>query len=152
MKRHNGGLVTTKAGGPSVETEFEAGETTKGSTERWADPRRCDIVLALLARKWMIPILMELARSPQRRQYLFVTLRVSSSRLDPTIQTMKQWGLIELTWIPSGKTDGPGLGITDLGRSLLTALTTLSEWQNTNETELLANSREWIETHQEHSG
>jgi hypothetical protein len=35
------------------------------------DPRRCEIVLGLLAKKWMIPILVELDSEPRRRQYLF---------------------------------------------------------------------------------
>ena len=111
------------------------------------DPRECEIALELLARKWLIPILVELERSPRRRQYLFVTLGISSSRLDPTIQSMTRWGVIERAWIPSGQTDGPGLAITDVGRALLTALTRLSAWQHEHHSELLTNNRDWTATH-----
>lgn len=111
------------------------------------DPRECEIALELLARKWLIPILVELERCPRRRQYLFVTLGISSSRLDPTIQTMTRWGVIERAWIPSGQTDGPGLAITDVGRALLAALTRLSAWQNDHHSELLENNRDWTATH-----
>lgn len=83
------------------------------------DLPRCELVLNLLGRKWVIPILVELDAEPRRRQYLFHTLRVSSSRLDPTIQELTRLGLVERTFIPNGRTDGPGLAITDLGRSFL---------------------------------
>ena len=89
------------------------------------DTTRCEIVLGLLARKWMIPILVELAAAPRRRQYLFVRLKVSSSRLDPTIQELMRWGLIERAWIPNGRSDGPGIAISALGRSMLDLVTTL---------------------------
>ena len=112
------------------------------------DPRQCEIALELLAKKWLIPILVELERSPRRRQYLFVTLRISSSRLDPTIQAMTRWGVIERAWIPSGQTDGAGLAITELGRALLAALTRLSGWQSDHHSELLANNREWTAAHE----
>jgi len=112
------------------------------------DPRRCEIALELLAKKWLIPILVELEQAPRRRQYLFATLRMSSSRLDPTIQAMTRWGVIERTWIPSGRTDGPGLGITDLGRALLVELGRLSAWQSDHEAELLASNRVWTATHE----
>lgn len=111
------------------------------------DPRRCEIVLGLLAKKWMIPILVELDSEPRRRQYLFSRLKVSSSRLDPTIQEMTRWGLVERAWIPCGRTDGPALAITDLGRSLLATLTRLSEWQSTHHSELLANDVDWRAVH-----
>lgn len=112
-----------------------------------ADPRRCEIVLGLLAKKWMIPILVELDAEPRRRQNLFNRLKVSSSRLDPTIQEMTRWGLIERAWIPSGRTDGPAIAITDLGRSLLATLTRLGEWQSTHHSELLANDVDWRAVH-----
>lgn len=111
------------------------------------DPRRCEIVLGLLAKKWMIPILVELDSEPRRRQYLFNRLKVSSSRLDPTIQEMTRWGVIERAWIPCGRTDGPALAITDLGRSLLATLTRLSEWQSAHHSELLANDVDWRAVH-----
>jgi DNA-binding HxlR family transcriptional regulator len=112
------------------------------------DPRRCEIALDLLAKKWLIPILVELDRAPRRRKYLFVTLKISSSRLDPTIQAMTRWGVIERTWIPSGHTDGPGLAITELGRDLLVTLTTLSAWQSDHQSELLANNHDWTVAHE----
>jgi len=111
------------------------------------DPRRCEIVLGLLAKKWMIPILVELDSEPRRRQYLFNRLKVSSSRLDPTIQEMTRWGLVERAWIPCGRTDGPALAITDLGLSLLATLTRLSEWQSAHHSELLANDVDWRAVH-----
>ncbi len=112
------------------------------------DPRQCEIALDLLGKKWSIPILVELERAPRRRQYLFVTLGISSSRLDPTIQSMTRWGVIERAWIPSGHTDGPGLAITEVGRSLLVALTRLSAWQNEHHSKLLANSKVWAAAHE----
>lgn len=111
------------------------------------DPRRCEIVIGLLAKKWMIPILVELDSEPRQRQYLFNRLKVSSSRLDPTIQEMARWGLVERAWIPRGRTDGPALAITDLGRSLLATLTRLSEWQSEHHAKLLANDMEWRAVH-----
>ena len=112
-----------------------------------ADPRRCAIVLDLIARKWMVPILVELEQAPRRRQYLLVTLKVPGSRLDTTIQSMRQWGVIERTWIPSGRTEGPGLAITALGRSLLAEVTRLSEWQHRHHSTLLANKHDWLAAH-----
>ena len=117
----------------------------QGAAER--DATRCEIVLGLLARKWMIPILVELAAAPRRRQYLFVRLKVSSSRLDPTIQELMRWGLIERAWIPNGRSDGPGIAISDLGRSLLDLVTTLGEWQHAHLPELSANDADWRSTH-----
>ena len=111
------------------------------------DTTRCEIVLGLLARKWMIPILVELAAEPRRRQYLFVRLKVSSSRLDPTIQELMRWGLIERAWIPNGRSDGPGIAISALGRSMLDLVTTLGEWQNANLPQLSANDSDWRSTH-----
>lgn len=113
-----------------------------------ADPRHCEIALELLHKKWMVPILVELAREPRRRQYLFATLRVANGPLDTTIQTMTRWGVIERSWIASGRTDGPGLAITDLGRTLLAAVTRLSRWQSDHHSELLANNRDWRATHE----
>ena len=117
----------------------------QGATER--DTTRCEIVLGLLARKWMIPILVELAAAPRRRQYLFVRLKVSSSRLDPTIQELMRWGLIERAWIPNGRSDGPGIAITALGRSMLDLVTTLGEWQHAHLPQLSANDSDWRSTH-----
>lgn len=108
---------------------------------------RCEIVLGLLARKWMIPILVELAAAPRRRQYLFVRLKVSSSRLDPTIQELMRWGLIERAWIPNGRSDGPGIAISALGRSMLDLVTTLGEWQHEHLRQLSANDSDWRSTH-----
>ena len=117
----------------------------QGATER--DTTRCEIVLGLLARKWMIPILVELAAAPRRRQYLFVRLKVSSSRLDPTIQELMRWGLIERAWIPNGRSDGPGIAISALGRSMLDLVTTLGEWQHAHLPQLSANDSDWRSTH-----
>jgi DNA-binding HxlR family transcriptional regulator len=117
----------------------------QGATER--DTTRCEIVLGLLARKWMIPILVELAAAPRRRQYLFNRLKVSSSRLDPTIQELMRWGLIERAWIPNGRSDGPGIAISALGRSMLDLVTTLGEWQNAHLPQLSANDSDWRSTH-----
>lgn len=111
------------------------------------DTTRCEIVLGLLARKWMIPILVELAAAPRRRQYLFVRLKVSSSRLDPTIQELMRWGLIERAWIPNGRSDGPGIAISALGRSMLDLVTTLGEWQHAHHSQLAANDSDWRSTH-----
>lgn len=111
------------------------------------DTTRCEIVLGLLARKWMIPILVELAAAPRRRQYLFVRLKVSSSRLDPTIQELMRWGLIERAWIPNGRSDGPGIAISALGRSMLDLVTTLGEWQHAHLSLLSANDSDWRSTH-----
>ena len=118
-----------------------------GATGTELNARKCEIALALLSKKWLIPILVELEQSPRRRQYLFATLRISSSRLDPTIQTMTRWGVIERVWIPSGQTDSPGLAITDIGRALLAELTRLSAWQHKHHSALLANSEQWTATH-----
>lgn len=112
-----------------------------------SDTTRCEIVLGLLARKWMIPILVELAAAPRRRQYLFVRLKVSSSRLDPTIQELMRWGLIERAWIPNGRSDGPGIAISALGGSMLDLVTTLGEWQHTHLPQLSANDSDWRSTH-----
>lgn len=107
----------------------------------------CDIVLHILGRKWVIPILSELAIEPRRRKYLFAKLRVPSSRLDPTIQELARWGLIERLLIPCGKTDGVAVAITDLGRSFLALASRLSEWQSTHQSELRANDVEWRTSH-----
>ena len=117
----------------------------QGAAER--DTTRCEIVLGLLARKWMIPILVELAAAPRRRQYLFNRLKVSSSRLDPTIQELMRWGLIERAWIPNGRSDGPGIAISALGRSMLDLVTTLGEWQHAHLPQLSANDSDWRSTH-----
>jgi DNA-binding HxlR family transcriptional regulator len=111
------------------------------------DLRHCELVLNLLSRKWVIPVLGELAGEPRRRKYLFHTLKVSSSRLDPTIQELTRLGLIERTFIPSGRTDGPGLAITELGRSFLLLVTTLGEWEHLHRTELLTNVTRWRDLH-----
>lgn len=111
------------------------------------DLPRCELVLNLLGRKWVIPILVELAAEPRRRQYLFRVLKVSSSRLDPTIQELTRLGLIERTFIPNGRTDGPGLAITELGRSFLVLTTTLGEWEHVHRSELLTNVAHWRELH-----
>ena len=95
----------------------------------------------------MIPILVELAAAPRRRQYLFVRLKVSSSRLDPTIQELMRWGLIERAWIPNGRSDGPGIAISALGRSMLDLVTTLGEWQHAHHSQLAANDSDWRSTH-----
>lgn len=138
----------TEAGESRVGDDAEVKAlATPGVAETEVDPRQCEIALALLSKKWLIPILVELERAPRRRQYLFATLRISSSRLDPTIQTMTRWGVIERAWIPSGQTDGPGLAITDIGRALLAELTRLSAWQHEHHSELLANSKHWTATH-----
>ena len=117
----------------------------QGATER--DTTRCEIVLGLLARKWMIPILVELDAAPRRRQYLFNRLKVSSSRLDPTIQELMRWGLIERAWIPNGRSDGPGIAISPLGQSMLDLVTTLGEWQHEHLPQLSANDSDWRSTH-----
>jgi len=119
-----------------------------GTAAGVADPRRCEIVLQLLAKKWIVSILLALEEAPRRRQYLFHTLKVSSSRLDPTIQTMTRWGVIERAWIPSGNTDAPGLAITPLGRDLLGAITRLAEWQHVNLDALVQNDARWREARQ----
>lgn len=111
------------------------------------DLPRCELVLNLLSRKWVIPILVELAQEPRRRQYLFRTLKVSSSRLDPTIQELARLGLVERTFIPNGRTDGPGLAITGLGRSFLVLVATLGEWEHLHRPELLTNIAVWRELH-----
>lgn len=111
------------------------------------DLPRCELVLNLLARKWVVPILVELAEAPRRRQYLFRTLKVSSSRLDPTIQELARLGLVERRFIPSGRTDGPGLAITGLGRSFLVLVTTLGEWEHLHRPELLTNLARWGTLH-----
>ena len=108
---------------------------------------RCETVLNILGKKWMIPVLAELQAEPRRRKHLFRRLRVSSSRLDPTIQDLMKWGLIERTWIPNGRTDGPGLAITDLGRSLLELVAALTEWQRVHQSELVANEADWSAAH-----
>lgn len=110
-------------------------------------PFRCETVLNILGKKWMIPVLAELRAEPRRRKYLFRRLRVSSSRLDPTIQDLMKWGLIERTWIPNGRTDGPGMAITDLGRSLLELVAALAEWQEAHQPELVANEADWSAAH-----
>lgn len=95
----------------------------------------------------MVPILVALEQEPRRRQYLLVTLKVPGSRLDTTIQTMSQWGVIERTLIPWGRSEGPGLAITPLGRSLLAEVTRLSEWQHRHHSTLVANKRDWLAAH-----
>ena len=112
-----------------------------------SDLPRCELVLNLLGRKWVIPILVELDVEPRRRQYLFHTLKVSSSRLDPTIQQLTRLGLVERTFIPNGRTDGPGLAITELGHSFLLLVTTLGEWEHVHLAELLANVSDWRDRH-----
>lgn len=110
----------------------------------------CELVLNLLSRKWVVPILVELASEPRRRKYLFHTLRMSSSQLDRTIQELTRLGLIERIFIPSGHTDGPGLAITELGRSFLVMVTKLGEWENLHRPELLTNLAHWRELHPDH--
>lgn len=111
------------------------------------DLPHCELVLNLLARKWVIPILVELAAEPRRRQYLFHRLKVSSSRLDPTIRQLTRLGLVERTFIPHGQSDGPGLAITELGRSFLVVTATLGEWEDVHRSELLINIARWRELH-----
>ncbi len=137
-----------EAGGSRVgEIANNTGMVMADHAEPAVDPRRCELVLSLLAKKWVIPILVELKAEPRRRQYLVTRLKVASSRLDPTIQEMTRWGLVERAWIPCGRTDGPAIAISNLGRSFLATMARLSEWQDTHHSELLDNDREWRSTH-----
>ena len=96
-----------EAGGSRVgEIANNTGMVMADHAEPAVDPRRCELVLSLLAKKWVIPILVELEAEPRRRQYLVTRLKVASSRLDPTIQEMTRWGLVERAWIPCGSTSG----------------------------------------------
>jgi DNA-binding HxlR family transcriptional regulator len=121
--------------------------TAQISSDHTHDPRSNEIAISLLARKWTVPVLVELLAEPRRRQYLFNRLRVSSSRLDPTIQVLSRWGLIARVWLPSGGTESPALAITDLGRCFLDAVSRLSEWQRSNDANLATNDAEWRARH-----
>ncbi len=140
--------------GEGVELGVQVGQPEVGTINLTArsehtasDPRRSEIAVSLLTSKWTVPILLELVAEPRRRQYLFARLRVSSSRLDRTVQTLSRWGLIERTWIPSGSTDSPGLAITAVGRKFLEAVSNLSDWQRTHHSELLTNDADWRAAH-----
>jgi DNA-binding HxlR family transcriptional regulator len=111
------------------------------------DARHCEIARELLTLKYMVPILMELDHEPHTRKQLSRLVKAPSSGLDRTIQAMASWGVIERSYLPRGRSDGPSVAITEMGRTLLAAVTRLSEWQHAHHSDLLANKKDWEAKH-----
>ena len=108
----------------------ETGSATRAHASALTWTMTTQQVVALLARKWVIPILRELESGPKRRFQIRTAVKtVTPKVLTETLRSLERDGIIEC--VVHAEAYGPrGIGyqLTDLGASLSEPLDSLFVW------------------------
>ncbi|MFZ7093651.1 winged helix-turn-helix transcriptional regulator [Primorskyibacter sp. 2E233] len=103
-------------------------------TGRPAEPGACPIrdVLDRVGQKWTLLILISLERAPQRFSALQRSVGdISKRMLTQTLRELERDGMISRTVYPT-KPPSVEYALTELGRSSLQPIATLSDWASAN--------------------
>jgi DNA-binding HxlR family transcriptional regulator len=86
-------------------------------------------VAGLLARRWVVPIVMVLRDGPRRRFQLAIALRgVSAKVLTETLRHLEGEGIVERQLVRESDAVGAGYALTPRGRALDELISALAEW------------------------
>jgi DNA-binding HxlR family transcriptional regulator len=108
----------------------------------------CVATLTLLSSKWALPVLVALSDGPARRKHLKRRAApINDDRLDAALSHHLRDGLITHAWIPGPRRDEPGYALTELGHSLLGALSSLAGWHEDHGHAVAEHRRLWDASH-----
>jgi DNA-binding HxlR family transcriptional regulator len=114
-------------------------------TADWCED--ADVMTAVVSRKWVVPVLGELTDGPLRHNNLHraVGRGIHPTVLDATLRHLELTGLVRRETTP-GTPPATWYQLTDLGWSLVAALTQMARWVEEHRTELAVLKRWAVKT------
>lgn len=95
--------------------------------------RGATLVAGLLARRWVVPIVVALRDGPRRRFQLAIAVRgISAKVLTETLRHLEAEGIVERQLVREFGAVGAGYALTLRGRALDELIAALAEWWSTH--------------------
>lgn len=96
--------------------------------------RGATLVASLLARRWVVPIVVALRDGPRRRFQLAVAVRgISAKVLTETLRHLEAERIVERQLVREFDAVGAGYALTLRGRALDELIAALAEWSSTHD-------------------
>ena len=117
-----------------MDADIEQGSSEDRNGLGAGEVRGAKLVAGLLARRWVVPIVVALRDGPRRRFQLAVAVRgISAKVLTETLRHLEAEGIVERQLVREFDAVGAGYALTLRGRALDELIAALGEWWSTHD-------------------